>query len=156
MRKRILALGASFALPLATPAAAQVPADIELESVRPMAGSWTYRAIPGGTEAGFADSAGVQRLVIRCNRVARIVSVARTGVARAAPMLAIWTSSSARSVPSRFLPSAELVADLSAADPLLDAIAFSRGRFATGAAGAPLVAVPTSAEAFRVIEDCRK
>jgi hypothetical protein len=153
MKMRVLALCAALALP--SPAFAQAPVDIDLESVRPLSGAWSYRAIPGGSEASFNDAGGTPRLVLRCNRAVRTFSVARTGVARAAPMLAIWTTSGARSVPSRFLPTAELVADLAAADPLLDAIAFSRGRFATGAAGAPLAAVPTSAEAARVIEDCR-
>jgi hypothetical protein len=155
MRIRPFALCAALALPFVTPAFAQAPADIDLETIRPLAGAWSYRAIPGGTQAAFTDAGGTPRLFIRCNFAARTVSVARTGVSRAAPMLAIWTTSSARSVPSRFLPTAELIADLAAADPLLDAIAFSRGRFATGAAGSPLVAVPTSAEATRVVEDCR-
>jgi hypothetical protein len=155
MRKSISSLAAVFALPLAAPAFAQVPADIDLATVRPISGTWSYRAIVNGTEAAFTDTAGAGRLAVRCNRAARTLSLARSGVAQAAPMLAIWTSSAARSVPSRFLPTAELVADLAAGDPLLDAIAYSRGRFATGAAGAPLVAVPASAEAARVIEDCR-
>jgi hypothetical protein len=157
MNIRLFALCAALALPLqfVTPAFAQAPAEIDLETIRPLAGFWSYRAIPGGTQAAFTDAGSTPRLILRCSFAARTVSVARTGIAQAAPMLAIWTTSSARSVPSRFLPTAELVADLAAADPLLDAIAFSRGRFATGAANAPLVAVPTSAEAARVVEDCR-
>jgi hypothetical protein len=155
MRNLFFAIAAALALPLATPAFAQTPADIDLASVRPIPGSWAYGPIVNGTEAAFIDTAGTRRLVLRCNRAARTISVARSGVAQAAPMLAIWTSSAARSVPSRFLPTAELVADLAVNDPLLDAIAFSRGRFATGAAGTPLVAVPSAAQVARVIEDCR-
>jgi hypothetical protein len=48
-----------------------------------------------------------------------------------------------------------LTADLPATDRLLDEIAFRRGRFATAAAGAPMVAVPAWPETTRVIEDCR-
>ena len=48
-----------------------------------------------------------------------------------------------------------VTAELFALDPLLDAIAFSRGRFAvTMAGGSPLV-VPAWPEAARTIEDCR-
>jgi hypothetical protein len=43
---------------------------------------------------------------------------------------------------------------LLANDPLLDAIAFSRGRFLVSEGGATL-AIPTWPEAARSIEDCR-
>jgi len=38
---------------------------------------------------------------------------------------------------------------------LLDAMAFSRGRFATAASGAPMLTVPSAPEVTRVVEDCR-
>jgi len=44
---------------------------------------------------------------------------------------------------------------LSARDPLLDAIAFSRGRFALEAAGLETLYLPAWPELSRVIEDCR-
>jgi hypothetical protein len=150
----ILLFAAALALPLA-PASAQAPAQIDIDAVQPISGSWIYRAIPTGTEADFIDTAATVRLTIRCNRAARTVSVVPTGVPAAAPTLAIWTTSLARSVPARFLATKELVADLAATNPLLDAIAFSRGRFATAAAGAPLVALPAWPEPARVVEDCR-
>jgi hypothetical protein len=150
----ILLFAAALALPLA-PASAQAPAQIDIDAVQPISGSWIYRAIPTGTEADFIDTAATVRLTIRCNRAARTVSVVRRGVPAAAPTLAIWTTSLARSVPARFLATRELVADTAATDPLLDAIAFSRGRFATAAAGAPLVALPAWPEPARVVEDCR-
>ena len=155
MTKTFSALAAALALPLSTPAVSQAPAAIDLESVPPVSGVWSYRAIAGGSEAAFMDASAARRTVVRCNRAARTVSVSRIGVAAAAPTLSIWTTSLSRSVPSRFLPGGELVADLRATDPLLDAMSFSRGRFATGAAGAPLLAVPVSPEVERVIEDCR-
>jgi hypothetical protein len=40
-------------------------------------------------------------------------------------------------------------------DPLLDAMAFSRGRFAVETAGKPTLYVPSWPEVSRVIEDCR-
>ena len=48
------------------------------------------------------------------------------------------------------------VATLSARDPLLDAIGFSRGRFAVEVAGLPDLILPTWAETERVVEDCRR
>jgi hypothetical protein len=69
--------------------------------------------------------------------------------------MAIWTTSLSRTVPARFLSTKELIADVAATDPLLDAIAFSRGRIATAASGAPMLAVASGPETTRVIEDCR-
>ena len=155
MRRSLFAVAATLALPLATPALSQVPAQVDVESVQPISGAWSYHSVQGGSYAAFFDAGRTQRLVLRCNRGARTVSVVRTGVAAAAPTLSIWTTSSARSVPSRFDATRTLTADLRATDPLLDAMAFSRGRFATAAAGAPMVAVETAPEPARVIEDCR-
>lgn len=155
MRKSIVALAAALALPLPVPALSQAPAQIALERYQPVAGSWSYRAIAGGSEAGFADTAGTRRLVIRCNRAARTVSIVRLAVPAAAPALSVWTSSAARGLPARFEATKVLTADVSATDPLLDALAFSRGRFATAAAGAPMLTLPASPEVARVVEDCR-
>lgn len=44
---------------------------------------------------------------------------------------------------------------LPARDPLLDAMAFSRGRFAVEAAGTAALYIPSWTEVSRVIEDCR-
>jgi hypothetical protein len=44
---------------------------------------------------------------------------------------------------------------LQARDPLLDQIAFSRGRFTIEAPGAAMLVIPAWPEAARVIEDCR-
>jgi len=155
MRKISPAFAAALILPLAAPAPSQAPAAFDIATVRPISGTWSYHPGPAGSHAAFTDASTARRLIVRCNRAARTVSLARTGVEAAAPTLAVWTSSSARSIPSRYLATKELIADLAASDPLLDAIAFSRGRFATGAAGAPMVAVTASPEVARVIEDCR-
>jgi hypothetical protein len=40
-------------------------------------------------------------------------------------------------------------------DPLLDAMAFSKGRFAVEIGGLPTLYAPSWAEVTRVIEDCR-
>lgn len=155
MKKLMFAFAVASALPFLSVASAQVPAPIDLEAVQPIGGAWGYRTIPGGSQADYVDAAGTVRLQLRCNRSARTVSIARTGVGAAAPTLAVWTTSLSRSVPARFLTTNELVADVAASDPLLDAIAFSRGRIATAASGAAMVAVASGPELTRVIEDCR-
>lgn len=45
---------------------------------------------------------------------------------------------------------------LEARDPLLDAMAFSNGRFAINAASERALVVPAWPEITRVIEDCRR
>ena len=149
------ASAAASVLPFLSAASAQAPDAVDLDAVAPISGMWVYRAIAGGSESDFIDASAAVRFKIRCDRVARKVSISRMEVPAATATLSVWTTTMSRSVPARFLPTKELVADLSATDPLLDAIAFSRGRLATAAAGAPMVAVPAWPEIDRVVEDCR-
>ena len=68
----------------------------------------------------------------------------------------MWTSSTTRNLPARFEPAtAQLIAELPRTDPLLDAIAFSRGRFAVSVSGTPALVLPAWPELTRVVEDCR-
>lgn len=48
-----------------------------------------------------------------------------------------------------------IISVMSAYDPILDAIIFSRGRFAVEAAGQLSIAVPAWPEIAHVVEDCR-
>lgn len=131
------------------------PSPVDFSNVPVVPGRWTYAALPGGSEATFIDSTIGARLVIRCNAPLRRVSISRVGTVSAAS-ISLWTSSAARPLPARFDPATQRVtADLAAFDPLLDAIAFSRGRIAVSMPGfAPLV-VPAWPEPARAVEDCR-
>ena len=119
------------------------------------AGSWAYRPVPGASQAYFMDSTGTIRLFVSCSIPTRTVTISRTSAAPAATMT-VWTSTMERTFAARFEPGAKRVsASLTGASPLLDAIAFSRGRFAISMPGfAPLVVAP-GPEAARAIEDCR-
>ena len=44
---------------------------------------------------------------------------------------------------------------LTAGDPFLDKMAFSRGRFVVAVSGTPRLAIPAWPEFARVVEDCR-
>jgi hypothetical protein len=118
-------------------------------------GSWTYRPLPGASQAYFTDSGGTIRLFVSCAIPARTVTISRTSAAPAAS-LTVWTSTMERALPARFEPNAMRVsASFTAASPLLDAIAFSRGRIAIWMPGfAPLIVAP-GPEAARAFEDCR-
>lgn len=132
-----------------------VPRSVDFSTSAVAPGSWSYQALPGGSEARFVDATGTARLVLHCTRATRQVSISHASGVPAAS-LSVWTSSASRNLPVRFEANAmRVTAELFALDPLLDAIAFSRGRFAvTMAGGSPLV-VPAWPEAARTIEDCR-
>ncbi|QDP18906.1 hypothetical protein [Sphingomonas xanthus] len=132
---------ASLAL-AAVPASAQQPAlTFETGKALPISpGAWSYSATPAGSEARYGNL-----LSIRCDRTSRTVIISRPGTPPA--VLSIATSALTRAIPS--------TGRVAATDPLLDAIAFSRGRFLVwGGAGATL-AIPSWPEAARSIEDCR-
>ena len=153
MKTILTASAALAALSFSSLALAQAVA-FNVETATAMPGQWAYRSTPAATEAVFAN-AGQVRVTLRCNRAVRTVSIIRTGVPAAAPTMAVWTTSLSRSVPARFNLPGTLTADLAATDPLLDAIALSRGKFATSALGAPTAVYPLWADPARVIEDCR-
>ncbi|WP_309661676.1 hypothetical protein [Sphingomonas sp.] len=147
-------LAALISLVPVAAAAAPAPArDFSIATVAP--GAWTYQALPGASEARFVDSGGIARLVIRCTKASRQVSFSPM-TAVAAASIFVWTSSMSRNIAVRFDAKAmRVTADFSAFDPLLDAIAFSRGRVAVGLAGGASLVVPAWPEAARTIEDCR-
>jgi hypothetical protein len=66
----------------------------------------------------------------------------------------ILAETTARSIPATQRQGAT-AAQLAARDPLLDAMAFSKGRFAVDVPGLPPLYLPAWPEVTRVIEDCR-
>ena len=144
------------ALALAAPGALHAQsAPADLSAAPPIAGNWRYAAVAGGSEATFANASALPQLIIRCSRATRRVTIAKPASA-AAPFLAVWTATLARSVPASFNPqTARLTAELAAYDPLLDALAFGRGRIGVTVSGTPSLVVPAWPEIARVIEDCR-
>ena len=131
---------------VAAPLAAQSSNIAAFEAARALpltAGSWSYRQ--GASGSVSRHGAG---LAIRCDRVARTVAIEGVATTSASPQpLTVTTDTKARTLP--------LSGMLGANDPLLDAIAFSRGRFiVTGGTGVRLV-LPSWPDAARSIEDCR-
>ena len=148
----LVAIAGAFVL---APLKAQVPQapDFSYSPVSP--GSWTYRTVPGGSEAAFVDASGTTRMVVACGRVTRLITLSRISGAPAATM-SFWTSSAVRNLGSRFdQPSGRVIAQVGANDALLDAIAFSRGRFAVSMPGMPALVMPAAPEIAHIVEDCR-
>ena len=151
-----LRVAAAFALIAGSSVDAQTVAPaLDLSTATPIAGSWVYSQTSAGSEASFVNASAMPQLTIRCTRATRRITIAKPASA-AAPFLTVWTSAQARALPASFDPATQrLSADVAGYDPLLDAIAFSRGRFGVSIVGQPALVVPAWAEAARVIEDCR-
>ena len=129
-------------LAVAAPATAQV-APLTFDSGKSLpivAGQWTYVASATGSEARYGT-----HLAFRCDRTTRTVSIYQPNLPNSS--LAVATSALTRALPS----GGRLLAN----DSLLDAIAFSRGRFLISGGSGPILAVPSWPEAARSIEDCR-
>ena len=150
------AQAAAASLPAQTPAPTVAPpATADFTYAIPLAGSWTFAPAPDGSAATFLNASAMPQLTIRCARTTRRVSIAKPGNV-AVPFLNVWTSTMTRGVPASFDPAtARITIQLAAYDPLLDALAFSRGRVAIYAADKPALVVPTWPELARVVEDCR-
>ena len=152
----IAALTGALAVPSAGQGLAQTGPAIPDHSLSvPVNGAWSHRVIPSGSEARFLDAAARPQMTLTCHRASRIVTLAKAA-SGAAPFLQVWTTSLSRNLPASFNPATgQLRASLSAGDPLLDALAMSRGRIAIGIAGQAAMVAPVWGEIGRVVEECR-
>lgn len=81
----------------------------------------------------------------------------RYGTAREPHVITVRSETATRSISAEQTqsPYPYLVTALTPSDPLLDAMALSKGRFAIEVDGLPPLYLPSHAEVSRVIEDCR-
>ena len=126
------------------PPPAPAPADWRDLPLSP--GDWDYSEESGYSEARFGPPGGA-RFRLRCDKAARRLALA-LGEGAAAGAITVRTTSEARSFDAAS-------ATLAPSDSLLDAIAFSRGRFTVEQAGRPIIVLPAWPETARVTEDCR-
>lgn len=118
-------------------------------------GDWRYRALPGSTRASFGTG-GAPLFEMACEPAGRVVLIraGTSGAPGTGTTLEVLTETASRALPATSAQGA-VSAQLSARDPLLDAMAFSKGRFAIRTAGLPTLYLPAWPEVTRVIEDCR-
>lgn len=117
-------------------------------------GDWTYRATNGGSIALFGEPQQGVRFSIECSLTSRAVFLARATNGDSSTDMTIRTETSDRTVATVSEPD-RAVANLASRDPLLDAMALTRGRFAVEIPGLAPLYLPAWAEVTRVIEDCR-
>jgi hypothetical protein len=149
--------------PAPAPAPAPPPAPVPTPTPLPFEGHWMDApATPGDWTyrdglAAFGQPGAQALLTLRCDRTGGTIEIARAGTAVAALQMRVLTEFQDRAldaVPVRSDP-ATIAARVPARDPLLDAMAFSKGRFAIEITGLPTLYAPSWAEVTRVIEDCR-
>ncbi len=113
-------------------------------------GDWQWGIEDGKSVARFAGG----QLTLRCDLPGSTVTMLRSGAFSGRIPVTILTQHSTRTLTGSGDPGAISVT-FPARDPVLDAMAFSRGRFAVEVSGLPTLYVPSWPEVSRVIEDCR-
>jgi hypothetical protein len=133
------------------PVTTSAPSDWRDKPATP--GDWTWSMEGSRSVARFAGGA----LVLSCDPSARTVTLIRQGAAQGPVPMTIMASDIARQITGSPIsgPPPAIAVTLPASDNVLDAMAFSRGRFAVETSGQPTLYVPSWPEVSRVIEDCR-
>lgn len=122
------------------------------------AGTWGYADDPGETLA-FYGVGQDYRFIVRCDKSTREIGLARVAQnASSAPRaMEITTETTKRTLTANPVSSTGgmVAATLSPRDPLLDAMAITKGRIAITVEGERTLYLPAWVEISRVIEDCR-
>ncbi|HEY6916520.1 MAG TPA: hypothetical protein VI381_02665 [Allosphingosinicella sp.] len=120
-------------------------------------GNWYYNDEGQVSSALFGPPASEAAFIVRCDKAQGRITLLREG-ATSGQTMTIRTSFTARNLPVSVQaePLSYIWVALDAGDPLLDSIAFSRGRFTVEVPGTPMLVIPAWPEPARVVEDCRK
>lgn len=146
---------ATMSAPAPTPTPPPAPPAFESWIDAPQTpGTWSYRATTTGSIALFGEPQQGARFTIECNLQARSVILARASAGDSSTVMTIRTETLDRTLAAQ-PESATVTANLTTRDPLLDAMALTRGRFAVEMPGANALYLPNWGEVARVIEDCR-
>lgn len=136
---------------LVSPAPLPAPVSTDWMDAPMTPGGWRYERLERATMADFRSPENRPLVSMTClagGQVGLEVRGARAGSAT------IRTETMTRTLPADANRQYAFVL-LSATDPLLDAMALSRGRFAVEVEGMAPLYLPSHAEVSRVIEDCR-
>ena len=118
-------------------------------------GTWTYARDPRGSIARFGPAGADAQFTVRCMSADATIYLSRPGTV--AGRMTVRATDAARSfdaLPTGGTPPYVAV-QLTARDPLLDAMAFSRGKLLIALDGQPDLIAPPWPEMIRVLEDCR-
>ncbi len=118
-------------------------------------GSWVYRRDDRGSIALYGMPGRDALVTLRCDKAGSRLFLSRTG--NTGGTLTVRTSSTSKNLnalPTGGLP-AYVATEIAPTDPVLDAMAYSRGRIALEMASVTNIAIPVWSEIGRVVEDCR-
>jgi len=136
--------------PPPSPRPAPAPPSSDWETAPLSPGDWAYS--PSSTTPLATFRAGELSFTIRCQQD-RVIWLGITGIQ--ADALTVRTSYGMRRLAAERVHLNEMLAQLPVSDPLLEQMAFSRGRFLVAVEGGPSLVVPAWPEFARVVEDCR-
>ncbi len=120
-------------------------------------GDWSYRSEGSNTVALYGESQSGAKFSMQCDPSGKHITLFRSGIANPNASMRIMTETTERSLVAQGGngPSPQVRTTIRASDPLLDAMALTKGRFAVETSGLPTLYVPAWGEVTRVIEDCR-
>ena len=120
-------------------------------------GTWRWSLAEGRSIASFGPAGAAPLITLTCDRAAGAVRLVHAGSVTGPVPLGITTTSGSFPLVSDAAAAAagQIAATIPARAPVLDAMAFSRGRFAVEVPGLAPSYLPAWPEVSRVIEDCR-
>jgi hypothetical protein len=122
----------------------------------PMApGSWVYHRDDRGSVALYGLSGSDALVTLRCDKGRGSLFLSRAGSAGSQMVVRTSTTSKTLALQPTGGSPAYVATTLTPTDPILDAMAFSRGRIALEVDGGQNIAIPVWSEIGRVTEDCR-
>lgn len=148
--------------PVATPSPRPNPAPVLAPPPAPAAewdlqpatpGTWRHRLAGRDSIAEFVGTDGRMRFQLACT-ADKDVELAVIGSVGDARSMTVRTRTLERTVTASAMESS-VISRLSGRDPLLAAMAYSRGRFAVETAGLPALYLPSWPEVTRVVDDCQ-
>lgn len=159
---------APVSTPVARPAPAPTPAPAPVPVVQEpryanyldapqTPGNWEYARFSFGSQALFNTGAAGTSFAINCNTANRQVTLNRPMAISGPRSVQIKTETATRILSAQ--PASGGITGLSVPldprDPILDAMAITKGRFAVQTEGLGTLYIPAWVELSRVIEDCR-
>ncbi|MCP5397180.1 MAG: hypothetical protein H6918_10710 [Sphingomonadaceae bacterium] len=143
--------------PTPAPAPALAPVKENWMDMARTPGDWRYADAGARSHAAYGAPGGTPIFVIGCDKAARQVHLIRAGAAQGRVPMRVLSETADRMLDAQASSGSTgmVQATLPAGDPLLDAIAFSKGRFAVEVPGMDTLYLPSWTEVSRVVEDCR-
>jgi len=124
-------------------------------------GTWKYFPESSETLAIFGEGNTFDnvRFIVRCEKKSRKIGLGRvvSTATELTRVMSVTTETTQRQLQAELVEARPPIfaAELDPGDPLFDAMAITKGRFAIGVEGERTLYLPAWAEVTRVIEDCR-